>query len=55
MDPPLPHIDASATLDEAVELLSNGAPALVVVRDGLPVGVVAKLDLLEYLACRRGT
>ena len=40
----------SATLDEAFALLSGAASALVAVRAGRPVGVVTKLDLLEYLA-----
>jgi cystathionine beta-synthase len=50
MDPPLPLMDASASLDEAFALLSGGAPALVAVRGERPAGVVTKLDLLEYLA-----
>ena len=50
MDPPLPLVEASATLDEAFGLLSGGASALVAVRGERPVGVVTKLDLLEYLA-----
>jgi cystathionine beta-synthase len=53
MDPPLPLVDAGASLDEAFALLS-GASALVVIRAGRPVGVATKLDLLEYLAHRRG-
>lgn len=50
MDAPLPMVDASATLDEAFALLSGGANALVAIRADRPVGVVTKLDLLEYLA-----
>ncbi len=50
MDPPLPLVDASATLDEAFALLSGGAPAVVAVRVERPAGVVTRLDLLEYLA-----
>lgn len=50
MDAPLPVVDASATLDEAFALLSGGTNALVAVRGDQPVGVVTKLDLLEYLA-----
>ena len=52
MDPPLPLVDASATLDEAFALLSDGAAALVAVRGDHPAGVVTKLDFLEYLAHR---
>ncbi len=53
MEPPLPLVSASATLPEAFALLATGAPAVVAVRAGRPVGVVAKLDLLEYLAHHR--
>ncbi|HEY6014910.1 MAG TPA: cystathionine beta-synthase [Candidatus Limnocylindrales bacterium] len=49
MDPPLPRVDASATLDDAFALLSGGAQALVAVRGDRPAGVVTKLDVLEYL------
>jgi cystathionine beta-synthase len=50
MDPPLPLVEASATLDEAFALLSGNASALVAVRGERPAGVVTKLDILEYLA-----
>ena len=50
MDPPLPLVETSATLDEAFALLSGGANALVAVRGERPAGVVTKLDILEYLA-----
>jgi cystathionine beta-synthase len=53
MDPPLPLVDASATLDDAFTLLSGGAAALVAVRGERPAGIVTKLDLLEYLAHSR--
>jgi cystathionine beta-synthase len=52
MDPPLPLVDASATLDEAFVLLSGGAQALVAIRGERPAGIVTKLDLLEFLAHR---
>ena len=50
MDPPLPMVGADASLAEAFGQLTGGAPALLAVRDGRPVGIVTKLDLLEYLA-----
>ncbi len=53
MDAPLPMVDASAVLDEAFAHLTGGAPAAVVVDDRRPIGVVTRLDLLEYLAHRR--
>ena len=52
MDPPLPLVEASATLDEAFALLAGGAAALVAVRIDRPLGLVTKLDFLEYLAHR---
>jgi predicted transcriptional regulator len=55
MDPPLPLVDASATLDDAFVLLSGGAAALVAVRGERPAGIVTKLDLLEYLAHSRAS
>ncbi len=50
MDAPLPLVDAGASLDEAFSLLSGASTALVVVRGERPIGIVTKLDLLEYLA-----
>jgi cystathionine beta-synthase len=50
MDPPLPLVEAGASLDEAFALLSGASTALVVVNAERPVGIVTKLDLLEYLA-----
>ncbi len=52
MDRPLPTIAADASVDDAFELLSEGAPALVAVAGDQPAGVVTKLDLLEHLAHR---
>ena len=52
MDPPLPLIDAGASVDEAFGMLSDGAAAVVVVQRARPAGLVTKLDLLEYLAHR---
>jgi cystathionine beta-synthase len=54
MDRPLPTIDQAASVEEAFELLTGNVQALVAVGDGRPVGVVTKLDLLEYLAHRGG-
>ena len=50
MDRPLPTIEVGASVDEAFALLSGNATALLAVRAGRPVGIVTKLDLLEYLA-----
>ena len=53
MDRPLPTVAETAALDEAFELLRDGAPAVVVLGPTRATGVVTKLDLLEFLAHRR--
>ncbi len=53
MDPPLPTVDVGSSLEDAFAILSAGAPALVAVPEGAPVGVVTRLDLLEHLLHRR--
>jgi cystathionine beta-synthase len=55
MDRPLPLVDLAASLDEAFALLTTGdASAVIATRSGRPVGVVTKLDVLEYLTHRPG-
>jgi cystathionine beta-synthase len=54
MQPPLAAIDAAEPLDEVFSTLT--APrtnAVVVARDGKPIGVLTRTDLLEFLAHRR--
>jgi cystathionine beta-synthase len=51
MDPPFPTIPRNADIDEAFDaLLGGGAPALVVLDQQTPVGMLTKLDLLEFVA-----
>ena len=50
MDPPFPTIARNADMDEAFDLLLGGAPALVVTDRDQPVGMITKLDLLEFVA-----
>jgi cystathionine beta-synthase len=50
MDRPLPVVDDRASLDEAFALLSGGVNAVIATRGARPVGVVTKLDLLEFLS-----
>ncbi len=52
MNGPLPMVEVAASLDEAFALLAGETSALIAVRGGRPIGVVTKLDLLEYLAHR---
>jgi cystathionine beta-synthase len=50
MDPPFPTIPRGADIDDAFDVLLGGAPALVVLDRELPVGMITKLDLLEFVA-----
>jgi cystathionine beta-synthase len=50
MDPPFPTIAQNADMDDAFDLLLGGAPALVVVDRERPLGMITKLDLLEFVA-----
>jgi cystathionine beta-synthase len=53
MQPPLATIDISQSLDEVFGTLTGRTNAVVVARQGKPVGVLTRSDLLEYLAHRR--
>ena len=53
MQPPLPAVDADASIDEVYEGLSGGSGAVVVVSEGRPSGILTRSDLLEFLAARR--
>ena len=53
MQPPLAAVEASSTLDEVFATLTGGPNAVVVAREGKPVGVLTRSDLLDFLAHRR--
>jgi cystathionine beta-synthase len=53
MQPPLAAVETSATLDEVFSTLTGGMNAVVVAREGKPIGVLTRSDLLEFLAHRR--
>ncbi|HET8893306.1 MAG TPA: cystathionine beta-synthase [Gaiellaceae bacterium] len=53
MQPPLAAVETSATLDEVFATLTGGMNAVVVAKDGKPIGVLTRSDLLEFLARRR--
>jgi cystathionine beta-synthase len=53
MQPPLAAVDASTSVDDVFSTLTGGGNAVVVARDGKPVGVLTRSDLLEFLARRR--
>jgi cystathionine beta-synthase len=50
MDPPFPTIPRGADIDDAFDILLGGAPALVVLDREQPIGMITKLDLLEFVA-----
>jgi cystathionine beta-synthase len=52
MDTPLPFVNVEASLDQAFALINAGASAVVATRGDRPIGVVTRLDVLEYLAHR---
>jgi cystathionine beta-synthase len=54
MQPPLATIDIRDSLDEVFPTLTGRTNAVVVARDGRPVGVITRSDLLDYLAHQRG-
>ncbi len=53
MQPPLATIDITQSLDEVFGTLTGRTNAIVVAREGRPVGVLTRADLLEYLAHQR--
>lgn len=55
MDGPFPTIAAGAHVDEAFSALLGGATALVVVDADRPVGIITRLDLLEFMAHTRAS
>jgi cystathionine beta-synthase len=52
MQPPLKAVEASATLNDVFATLTGGTNAVVVAREGKPVGVLTRSDLLDFLAHR---
>ena len=53
MGPPFPTISESAALDEAFTGLLEGAAALIVARDDRAIGLISRVDLLEFMASRQ--
>ena len=50
---PFARVAAGAPIEEAFEALLGGEPALMIVEGDVPVGVITRSDLLEFVA-RRG-
>jgi cystathionine beta-synthase len=53
MEPPLPAVEIGESVDTVFADLSAGNPAVVVARNGRPLGVLTRADLLDYLAHNR--
>ncbi len=53
MQPPLAAIDSAEALDEVFSTLTGRTNAVVVAKQGKPVGVLTRTDLLEFLAHNR--
>jgi cystathionine beta-synthase len=53
MQPPLAAVEITQSLDEVFSTLTGRTNAVVVAREGKPVGVLTRSDLLEYLAHNR--
>ncbi|MCJ7610189.1 CBS domain-containing protein [Candidatus Bathyarchaeota archaeon] len=46
MDKPFTTVSPHEEINKVVEILSSGEPALLVVQDGLPLGIITKIDVL---------
>ena len=55
MDGPFPTVGAGAYIDEAFNTLLGGATAVVVMDAARPVGIITRLDLLEFMAHARSS
>ncbi|HZS90830.1 MAG TPA: cystathionine beta-synthase [Chloroflexota bacterium] len=53
MGPPFPVVDENSDVESAFEQLLDGANALMVAHGETPVGLITRLDLLEFAAHRR--
>ncbi len=53
MGPPFPVVDENSDVESAFEQLIDGANALMVAHNDTPVGLITRLDLLEFAARRR--
>jgi cystathionine beta-synthase len=53
MQPPLATVDIQSTLDEVFADFSGAGSAVVVASAGVPVAILTRSDLLEFLASRR--
>ncbi|MCX8204833.1 MAG: CBS domain-containing protein [Candidatus Nezhaarchaeota archaeon] len=50
MEEPLPMLNPQSSLEEAYVLLLSGKPAVLIVEQGRPVGIVTKIDIVAKMA-----
>jgi cystathionine beta-synthase len=53
MEAPFPVVQVDEDIERLYAELSGGAPALLAARDSIPVSVITKADLLEFVAHQR--
>ncbi|HEY3191533.1 MAG TPA: cystathionine beta-synthase [Solirubrobacterales bacterium] len=49
LEPPLPELAPQDPAEDAIRLLEEGRPAVIVIRAGNPLGILTPLDLIEAL------
>jgi cystathionine beta-synthase len=49
LEPPLPELAPEDPAEDAIRLLEEGRPAVIVMRAGKPLGILTPLDLIEVL------
>jgi len=54
MAKPLPSLEDDGYVEEAHRLLLTGAGGIVVTHNGIPIGVVTRMDLVNHWANRKG-
>ncbi len=55
MDEPLPVVDTSDTVDDAMGQLTKQASAVLVCEGQSPVGVLTRADILEFMTASKDT
>lgn len=53
MGKPLPVVNEETDLSEAYRLLLSGTQGIIITRDGLPVGVITRTDLINHWILQR--
>jgi predicted transcriptional regulator len=48
MQPPLPALEDTATVEKALDLLRHGAPGVIVTIAGTPVGIITPADFIAF-------